>query len=65
MPELITNLTWIIIGTIVGTTVGLVVVYSLVRLAAIAWHRTKAEYYALLYEDEEHPEPKRQNDEEL
>lgn len=61
MLELITNLMWVIIVIIVG----FVIVYSLVRLAAIAWHRTKAEYNTLLRTKEEYPERKRQNDEEL
>lgn len=60
MPELITNLTWMII--IIFGVPG--AVYCLVRLGAIAWHRTKVEYYTLLHTNEEHPEPKRQNDEE-
>jgi hypothetical protein len=61
MPELITNLTWMIIIIFGGPAI----VYCLVRLAAIAWHRTKHEYETLLHVDEKHPEPKRQNDEEI
>ncbi len=60
MIEFITNLTWMIVGIILG----FVVVYSLVRLSAIAWLRTKHEYDTLPY-DEELPERKRQNNEEL
>ena len=52
MLELITNLIWVTIGIICS----LAVVYSLVRLAAIAWHRTKAEFDTPPHEDEEHPE---------
>ena len=61
MLELIINLTWII----VGISVGFAVVYSLVRLAAIAWHKTKNEYDTLPYINEDYPERKRQNDEEF
>lgn len=66
MLELITNLTWVIITIVVG----FIVVYSLVRLAAIAWHKTKSEYekdghFDYSDYDEEYPEPKHQNDKEL
>ncbi len=61
MVELITNLILIIIIILVG----FVVVYSLVRLAAIAFYRTKREFDTLSYTDEEYPERKHQNDEEL
>ncbi len=49
MLEFIINLAWIVIIIIIF----LAVVYSLVRLAAIAWHRTKQEYESRLlnYED--------------
>ena len=55
MLDFLIDLTRIIIGAVVG----FIVVYSLVRLAAIAWHKTKREY------DTPPPERKRQNDEEL
>ena len=61
MLELITNLFWIIIS-IIGIFTA---VYSLVRLAAIAWHRTKAEFDTRPFNDGEFPNRKRQNDEEL
>ena len=61
MMELITNLTWVIVGIVVV----FVVVYSLVRLIAIAWHKTKSEYDALLHVNRQYPERKHQNDEEL
>ena len=51
MFEFITNLSWIIIS-IIGF---LAVVYSLVRLAAIAWHRTKQEYNEQHFRDGEFP----------
>lgn len=56
MLEFIIDLTRIIVGIISG----LAFVYCLVRLSAIAWHRTKHEY-----DDEKYPERKRQNNEEL
>ena len=55
MIDFLIDLTRVIIGVVVG----FIVVYSLVRLAAIAWHKTKREY------DTPPPERKRQNDEEL
>ncbi len=55
MLDLIIDLTRVIIGSVVG----FIVVYSLFRLAAIAWHKTKREY------ETPPPERKRQNDEEL
>jgi len=55
MLDFLIDLTRVIIGAVVG----FIVVYSLVRLAAIAWHKTKREY------DTPPPERKRQNDEEL
>ena len=55
VQELVTNLIWIVAIILVGFPI----VYSLVRLAAIAWHKTKREY------DTPPPERKRQNDEEL
>ena len=61
MQELYTNLVLVIMGTI-----GIfAIVYSLVRLAAIAWHKTKAEFDSRPFNDEEFPNHKRQNDEEL
>ena len=66
MLELIINLMW----TIIGVFAGFAVVYSLVRLVAIAWHKTKSEYetdFGYLDHsdyDEEYPERKHQNDEE-
>ncbi len=61
MLEFITNVTWVIVLTISS----LAAVYCLVRLSAIAWHRTKAEYDTLLHTNKENSERKRQNNEEL
>ena len=55
MIDFLIDLTRVIIGSVVV----FIVVYSLVRLAAIAWHKTKREYDILP------PERKRLNDEEL
>ncbi len=55
MLDFLIDLTRVIIGAVVG----FIIVYSLVRLAAIAWHKTKREYDTLP------PEPKRQNDKEF
>jgi hypothetical protein len=58
MLESLINLMQIIIG-IIG---GFAVVYSLVRLAAIAWHRTKREYDTL-EEQPEREQPEREHPE--
>ena len=55
MLDFLIDLTRIIIGSVVG----FIIVYSLVRLAAIAWHKTKREYDTLP------PERKHPNDEDL
>ena len=58
MQEFITDIIWLTIS-IIGA---FAIVYSLVRLAAIAWHRTKREYDPRPFNDGEFPN--RQNDEE-
>lgn len=55
MLDFLIDLTRVIIGSVVF----FIVVYALIRLAAIAWHKTKREYDTLP------PERKRQNDKEL
>ena len=58
MLEFIINLAWIII-IIIGF---LAIVYSLVRLAAIAWHRTKREYDEQHFRDGEFPNKDNKHD---
>ncbi len=64
MLEFIINLIWLIVNYGGGLIGALIIVYCLVRLSAIAWHKTKKEYGSRPYNYEEYLRRNHRNDEE-